>query len=308
MLKLVNNLIIFLLCVSLIGFFANFAQNDYGAVLTAISFWLIAGCFFIKALNEVTFFKKVLGIALFLFFISFILNFISEEILVFIYFSLLVFITFIYPVIGWLRQRNQAEKINWILYCKFLLFGFIFLGIYLKELHFFGAGILLSLSLLQVVIIFIEILKNRKEIIKNISGIIYFIFSLNVITLLIATTFKIQHWPGSLKMFQLSPYLFLTLIIVYIYAVLKKQQAFQNFNIDNKIILVLIAIINIHGVLRYFQIVPKIYRNDMPTTYYEIDAKANDLTGEGRKYMSIRNDFKVSYEALVEEIEGNQSK
>lgn len=306
--KIINNIIIFLLCLSLIGFFANFAQNDYGAVLTAFCFWLIAGCFFAKSLNELRTYKGIMTFVFFTYFMNFLLSFISEELTAIAFISTIIITTLIYPIAGMVIQRKDNNKTNWLLYFRYLFFGYLFFGIYLKELHFMGAGILMGLCLFQVFNYILELIYMRKAIIKNSSSFIYFIFSLDVIALLIATTFKIQHWPGAGLMFKLSPYLFLFLLISSIFAFYKKHEILQSFNTDAKILLVVITIINFHGVLRHFQIVPKIYRNEMPTAYYEIDAKANDLTEEGRKYMILKNDFRDSYDALYEQIQESKGK
>jgi hypothetical protein len=305
--KIINNILIFLLCVSLIGFFANFAQNDYGAVLTAICFWFIAGCFFIKAVNQLTIFKKAIGFSFLIFFLNLFINLLSEEITVIVLLVIVPTITIIYPTIAYLMQRKLDTKTNWLHYYRYLFLGLLFFGIYLKELHLIGAGVLMGICLFQVFNFIIELVYKRKEIFIHAYGIIYLVFLLDVMALFVATAFKIQHWPGSNLLFKISPYLFLFLIIGAIYSFIKKQEVLQKFTIDNKILLGIILVINMHGVLRYFKLVPRIYRNEMPAAYYEIDAKANDVTEEGRTYTKLRADFRDSYDDLYEQIQESRN-
>ncbi len=97
--KIINNIIIFLLCVSLIGFFANFAQNDYGALLTAICFWLVAGCFFIKVFKLLSYFKIVMACIFVLLLLSFVLTFIFEDFTAIVLILALLISNILYPLV-----------------------------------------------------------------------------------------------------------------------------------------------------------------------------------------------------------------
>ncbi len=126
----------------------------------------------------------------------------------------------------------------------------VFLGILFKMLHWPGAGILLTLGIFLLVMVFLPfaLINNFKASEKKGNRSLYIVTWITCLVVFTAMLFKIMHWPGAGYALLISlPFPFVVFLPVFL-AVTSK---YKNFNIYNTIaVLFLLALISaISGLL-----------------------------------------------------------
>ena len=126
----------------------------------------------------------------------------------------------------------------------------VFLGILFKMLHWPGAGILLTLGIFLLVMVFLPValINNFKASEKKGNRSLYIVTWITCLVVFTAMLFKIMHWPGAGYALLISlPFPFVVFLPVFL-AVTSK---YKNFNIYNTIaVLFLLALISaISGLL-----------------------------------------------------------
>lgn len=126
----------------------------------------------------------------------------------------------------------------------------VFLGILFKMLHWPGAGILLTLGIFLLVLVFLPValINNYKES-KNMGNrLLYIVTWITCLVVFTAMLFKIMHWPGAGYALLISlPFPFVVFLPVFLTVTSKNK----NFNIYNTVaVLFLLALISaISGLL-----------------------------------------------------------
>jgi hypothetical protein len=284
--KRIQNLIIFFLCLCVVGFFANFAQNDYGIQIVAFSILFVGLALCWLAVNELQHFKNVGKVLVLIWASPLILAFLPYDFMINLVFisllSLLVLIT-VFPFIVILLERKKENKTNFIKYFENTLLAFLCIGNHAKIAHVPGAGPLIVLSTLIMIPLIWDFFKQTKGFFKTKEGGFNLISSLQIILCIIGFSFKIQHWPGA-NYFIFSSVIFLVFaLILYVWNLIKiKNNIFKALHFTRKISMVSFAVMLLFFVFRLNGIAPKLYSNEFPNAYYELNEKANNLTAEGK--------------------------
>jgi len=73
------------------------------------------------------------------------------------------------------------------------------LGSFFKKMHWPGAGIMVSVGMLLIVLVFLPLyfISNHKEQVEKKNPVYAIVGYLTIALLLAGATFKIQHWPGA---------------------------------------------------------------------------------------------------------------
>jgi hypothetical protein len=296
--------IIFLLCLCVIGFFANFAQNDYGLKLSAISLMGVAGVLAINAWHSVKTFKMVYGIALSIPFVSLIGIVSPVSLIVPLLISLLLLIILL-PVATFFKERKTETQSALGDYYEYLFIIFLLAGMFYKMFYLPGAGPMIILSVLILLLYVVRFVRNASWF-KSSDGLSKILFHLSLGILVCGIAFKQQHWPGANDLFAWSRIVFLLFILAAVWMVFKEKKQLRTvFSPLHTILFWCMGIILLHGVLRKAEWVPAFYNNQMPSAYYEIDSKANPITAEGRLFEERKQQYLNYYEELTQTIQEN---
>lgn len=302
MLKEVNNTIIFLLCLMLIGFFANFAQNDYGMELIIFCCGLVSLSFYIKTFYQIIS-KKIFN-AIFAFsflcgiYIVFFVNgmegasrisFGHNNFFVFIT-AYIIFIfapSIIIPLLIVIKERKFKEKTISSNYFTSLFSAMFCLGIYMKEYKLAGASIVLILSGFIILPMLISFFKSMYSYIKAKNAIFLLLgFSkLFIGSTFVAFIFKTQHWPGSnLLLVCTFGLLGLNFILIMVNYYLKSNmnQLWTEQTFTTKTLFLCYTVTTVYVNLMRNDILPKVYSNNKPKALQELIIGSNDFTVEGR--------------------------
>jgi hypothetical protein len=303
--KQIQNTIIILLCLSIIGFFANFAQNDYGMQVVAYCILIVGICLCLLAVNELQHFKKVglfffslVVLPSFLSFISF--NYVPDFAFLFIILILLVLIT-LFPLIVFKMERKKENKTNFIKYFEYTFLSLLCIGNYMKILHLPGASPLIVLSVFIFTPLIWDLLKQSKGFYKSKEGLFYLLCSLQIVLCIIGFTFKIQHWPWA-NYFIFSSLIILGIVLfIYLYNLFKGgSNPFKPLFFTRKISVASFGIMLFFLLLRINGLVPKIYSNEFPNTFYELNEKGNNVTIEGKNYQKKADIYRDNYFQFIE--------
>jgi hypothetical protein len=304
--KTLNNLLIIVLCLMVVGFFANFAQNDYGMQIVIIGCLSLSALLFAKVYLTINynFYLKILSLIAFACattvfggsgFYSITLNnsFATSNFFLFFFSyigALLVFLIIlmlIIPILSLIIDRKLQRKSAITAYFEFLFLGLFCLGIYMKNTNKLGASVVLVISILIVLPLMINAMKIIVNSIKDktyalSSSILAYIFlSLTIV----AYIFKTQHWPGANTLVYLSSLsftlLFLCIIMLHFGFNVKFRPWWKTHTFSLHLILVCLSITTFYMYLRKENMMPDIYSNKMPKAYEEIKSKANGITNEG---------------------------
>jgi hypothetical protein len=303
--KQINNLIVITLCVSILGFFANWAQNDYG--MTTIAYcMLVCGtllfskCFLlIKHLRAASLFFLI-AMASYLFLIVFN-NYPGPEII----FSLLAVLAlfcpiFLVPLIIKKTELKAERKTDFISYFFQFFLAMFCIANYFKLSHLGGAGVLLVLSGLIIFPAFMEAILSFKQgiyerkLILFVQSMIYLVIGLVVL----AFIFMLQHWPGGKIFVYISTTLLLFAFIIILLGKIKGDILLQWWkSLDGVVKTTFISFVI---TLSYYylsrnNVAPKMYSNNYPPTLQEIVSKSNDITQEGREYLERADVYTSNY-------------
>jgi hypothetical protein len=335
-----------------IGFFANYAQNEYGLRLAGFSLSLLSGLFLINSLTALKTsrpFTDTLMLSLALVCVSshhppttLILIPVSSFLFVLIhliaskfrgksnlkawsigaYLQVLIpswaviptifsepviyimigyLILVLQPIFIFFRERKSENKSSIKHYYEFLFIGMLCQGISFKGFHYAGSSMILVLSMLIAVLYIHQIIMERKSF-KGWTGLSRLILMISFGAMVMGIVFKAQHWPGANQMMMGARNIFLLMLISYPLAIYKEQmKAGSALGPVKALLLPIMLVITLHGTLRSLEWVPPFYSNSMPAAYEEIDAKANNITAEGRKYMKIKSDYQDEYYGMKDE-------
>lgn len=312
--KNLHSLIIFLLCLTVVGFFANFAQNDYGMRIIVFDslilcfLFLRIGFFQIKR-NKTT--KILMSLSLFsgllLLFSLWPVSEISLPFQINIYFLVVIVSAFLLipalflPIYQWLIDRKQPEKHITTDYFISIFIALFCLAIYLKFNALVGGGVIMIFSGLIVIPCLISFFKNifhaTKE--KDLPLFLTALSYLFIATTMVAFVFKNQHWPGS-NLLLFASFITYTIILIVGLFIHFYQKNFHSFwgnkSFTFRTLLLSFSITTLYVILMRNDLAPEVYSNYSPKALQEMVSKANDFTEEGRLYSKKARCYKEQYD------------
>lgn len=321
--KQINNSIIFLLSIMVIGFFANFAQNDYGMFLVVICCLCLSFLFFSKTylLVHKPFFKLLLLIPLLSLLLCFIMQFffrasndslmhVNHVFFLVVYvcasICLMLFSLLIIPLSIFISERKKVSKTIDLQYFETVFLGLFSFSIYLKSSHLMGASVILVLSGLVLVPYIFVIIRMLvyiwKE--KNFSLINTINLYLFVCLIFVAYIFKSQHWPGAKNLVDLS---FFQLIVLLIWSTISHftispfKSWWPNLSFMSRLMGICFLITSCYMMLRKNDIAPNIYSNELPKAFQELKGQANNISLEGKKYAKLSSIYENEYDQFIHE-------
>jgi hypothetical protein len=298
-----------------VGFFANFAQNDYGLAMVPYAM-LIIGVLLIELLRHSIIKYKKLGFSLYLmvFFpvLSMFIYVYDKGDTYLIVSSGVLMLGFLYnllvvPTVIYFKEKNtKVDKVNFINYFELIFLCLIPIAIYLKSNHLIGGGILMGTSMLILIPYFFNIIKKLKEFLQHKSSLFLFhiLVYLYISLSLLGTVFKMQHWPGSNLLTIITLSVLCITILMYIYQkLLKKEELnlFQSLQPISKIVFVTFCVTGIWLALKFADLAPGVYSDELPSAMQTLKANANDVTIEGKEYQRRYNIYKQNLDKFVYE-------
>jgi hypothetical protein len=308
------HIIIFLLCVCLVGFFANFAQNDYG--LTMVHYGLLAvGVLFLDMMRLSILKYKIAGYFVHLMVLFPVLslfadlNDLSEEFLmgyVFSMFAGFIFNSIVLPVALFFKERKSGSNdISFLRYYELLFLCLLLIGLYLKSNHYPGASVLMVLSMLMIIPAFIRLIQLVKLLLQGqyLSAFFQLLVCIFVPLCIVGSVFKFQHWPGAdLILFITMPIMFISFVILILISYWKKQGTlFSHTNSAIKTAYFSFCTIILWLVLRYAGVAPSVYSDRYPKGMQILGANANNVTKEGKEFEKRYEIYEENLDRFVEE-------
>ena len=307
--KRIQNLIIFFLCLCLMGFFANFAQNDYG--LTMVNYSLLAVAVLFIDMMRLSIIKyKIAGYFIYLMvlyplmavFVD--LQDISEEFLMFYVLSLLagfIYSAIVLPVVLFFKERKLCSaQISFLSYYELLFLSVLLVGFNLKLNHYAGAGVLLYLSMLIVFPTFIRLIQLIKLLISGqyISAVFQLLVCVFITLTIVSTVFKQQHMPGADSLLYICrPIMFISVLLLLFITYFKKEiRPFTHTNPAMKTAYFSFCVTILWVSLYYAGVAPSVYSDRYPKGMQMLRAKANGFNAEGKE-------FDKKYEIYIENLE-----
>jgi hypothetical protein len=320
--KRIQNLIIFFLCLCVVGFFANFAQNDYGLAIVRYAM-LIIGVLMLELLRHTIIEYKKLGYSLYImiFFpvLSMFIYVYDKGDTYFIVSSIALFFGYLHnlilvPLVIYFKERKtRTPKVNFRNYFELIFLCLIPIAIYLKANYLIGGGILLGTSMLIVIPYLFSIVKVLRAFAVNKSSLhvfqtlAYLFISLSVL----GTVFKQQHWPGanSISPIALS-FLFFSILMALYQKLFKKEKGnlFESMQSITKIVFVTFCVTGLWLSLKMIDLAPAVYSDDDPTAMQLLKANANDFTAEGKEYKRRHIIYEKNIDKFVHERNTEQIK
>ena len=159
----------------------------------------------------------------------------------------------------------------------------VFIGTIFKVNHFPGAGIMLTLGLLGLVVLFLPLalINHYRSEDSNKSKSLYIVTWVTCFVVFISMLFKIQHWPfaGTLLIIALPlPY------VIFLPVFINVTSKNKNFNIYNTVaVLLLLAINSIFAALLALNVAKDRIDDsyDLANNYDRIEAVLNRLPAAG---------------------------
>ena len=307
------HLIIFFLCLCVVGFFANFAQNDYG--LTMVNYSLLAVAVLFIDMMRLSIIKyKIAGYFIYLMVLYPVmavfvdLQDISEG---FFMVSLAGFIysAIVLPVVLFFKERKLGSaEISFLNYYELLFLSVLLVGFNLKSNNYAGAGVLLSLSMLIVFPTFIRLIQLIKLLISGqyISAVFQLLVCVFITLTIVSTVFKLEHWPGANSLLYICrPIMFISVLLLLFITYLKKEiRPFTHINPGIKIAYFSFCVTILWVSLYYAGVAPSVYSDRYPKGMQMLGAQKNGFNAEGRE---VGRKYEIYIENL-EHFEEEQNK
>ena len=299
------HLIIFFLCLCVVGFFANFAQNDYG--LTMVNYSLLAVAVLFIDMMRLSIIKyKIAGYFIYLMVLYPVmavfvdLQDISEG---FFMVSLAGFIysAIVLPVVLFFKERKLGSaEISFLNYYELLFLSVLLVGFNLKSNNYAGAGVLLSLSMLIVFPTFIRLIQLIKLLISGqyISAVFQLLVCVFITLTIVSTVFKQQHMPGADSLLYICrPIMFISVLLLLFITYFKKEiRPFTHTNPAMKTAYFSFCVTILWVSLYYAGVAPSVYSDRYPKGMQMLGAQKNGFNAEGRE-------FGRKYEIYIENLE-----
>lgn len=316
--KQINALIIILLCLIVIGFFANFAQNDYGMQMVSFSCLLLSVLFYFKTYSEVKP-RKYFNIFLLLSILCGLRLVISigtetsenisfADMNVYIFLAAILIFLFvpmlIIPIWLSILERKLNSKTITINYFLNLFVAMFCLSIYLKGKSLAGAGVI---TVMSGFVIFPMLFVSIKMIIKAINekAILYLLSSFSYLFIgvnLVAFVFKSQHWPGS-NLFLYTAFLIFGLFVLTILLFKYRGNSISLFWNENvftvKTLIITFIVTTTYVNFMRMNLVPGIYSNFRPKGFQELVNSSDKFTKQGKANTNKAEIYRKYYEDFM---------
>jgi Flp pilus assembly pilin Flp len=308
------HLIIFFLCLCLVGFFANFAQNNYG--LTMVNYSLLAVALLSLDMMRISIIKyKIAGCFIYLMVLYPVmavfvdLQDIGEEFLMVYVLSMLagfIYNAIVLPVVLFFKERKlRSDEISFLNYYELLFLSVLLVGFNLKSNHYPGAGPTLSLSVLIVIPALIRLVQLIKLLIsgKYLSAVFQLLVFVFISLTMVGTVFKMQHWPGANSLLDIcKPVMFISVLLLLFITYFKKGVApFTHINQGMKTAYFSLCATIIWLTFHSAGIAPSIYSDRYPKGMQMLGAKANGINAEGKEFEKRYEIYFENLEHFVEE-------
>jgi len=309
--KLIQNLVIIFLCTMLLGFFANFAQNDYGSLIIGLSLLAISTLLFAKTfilIKHQKIWRWAIVLSYVLILISFLaINILQETSFLLVLFSIIFPTTFL-PLIIFFSERKKTTKTNFFEYFFTFCIALFSLGMYFKIFHLSGGAAIRVWFLVLVFPMLLRIFQLIKQSIKEktSSPFLPILFLFFMTAWMIGFAFKMQHWPGANNIL-ISSYIFLGLLIISILMVAKKGKKFLWFTSQiwiAKTMFICFLVITLYYNLSRNKLAPQLYSNEFPPAMEELLSKDNNLfTPEGKENHRRASVYREYYYTFLDNLE-----
>jgi len=303
-------LIILLLCLCILGFFANWAQNDYGMKLVNYCMLAITAC--IAGLGFITIkknvFIKVLHALSYLSLFSCGFFFYSdwiEPLFFLLFFSGLLIPMVLLPLLIFITERRKTEKTNLFNYSTTVFLSIFCIGNSYKISHWSGAGPLLVLSGLialpffyKAFLLLSNYLKTKKTFLF-IETLLYLFIAFNFIGYI----FMMQSWPYGKPIAYLSFLLGGLVLILIAFHFYRKENItawWANVYWLPRVAFVCLLITSSSYVLRKQNLIPQNYSNDYPYALQYMWDNRNNITTEGKELDRKAEIYWQNYMSFVE--------
>jgi Flp pilus assembly pilin Flp len=308
------HLIIFFLCLCLVGLFANFAQNDYG--LTMVNYSLLAVAVLFLEMMRLSIIKyKIAGYFIYLMVLYPVmavfvdLQDIGEEFLMVYVLSMLagfIYNAIVLPVVLFFKERKlRNTEISFLNYYELLFLSVLLVGFNLKSNHYPGAGPTLSLSVLIVIPALIRLVQLIKLLVsgKYLSAVFQLSVFVFITLTMVGTVFKIQHWPGANSLLDIcKPVMFISVLLLLFITYLKKGVApFTHINQGMKTAYFSLCATVIWLTFHSAGIAPSVYSDTYPKCMQMLRAQANNVTKEGIEFGRRYDIYEENLDHFVEE-------
>lgn len=314
--KQIQQFIIFLLCTTVLGLFANWAQNDYAHWIISVSLFLISLLFLLAAflvLRGYKFFQISFGVLVLLLPILPIVDLIQSYflqgnlellgILLSISALCIPIAGLLLPLVMFIKQVFRKSRLPLIDFTFYLYPALYTAGIAFKLNQFPGANFLFILSgliiipLLVQAVLFLKESRNRQT--RNPLPAV--LLCLLIGTCWLGTLFKVMHWPGAGILAAISIFLLPVLIIIFIYSLFKPGivPEIMRLNWHLRTFGIVFIFISIYGVLSIWQIAPAYYSTEYPPALQELISRSDDVTEQGRKNSKQAQIYRENYRRFI---------
>jgi hypothetical protein len=308
--KQLNNLLIIALCVTVLGFFANWAQNDYGMQLIGYCMLVCSALLFTHAFLQLQSANAVKALYIFtMACYGFLIIFNSHKFPDVIFVSAstiaLFFPIIIIPIAIKMSERKQEHKTDLFYYVVHVFLAMFCSGNYFKIYHLTGAGPLIVMSGFIVFPLITHALFEIKNGLKNksinyfTSAFIHVFVGLDIVAFIFIT----QHWPGGKELIYTSFVFAWLAIFAFISGKFKIEMIKDRWNYLNfisKTAYFCFIIISAYYFLSRNNIAPKIYSNTLPPSLDELYAKENEITKEGKLFAKRKKVYETNYYNFLE--------
>lgn len=308
----IHQFIVLLLCITAVGIFANWAQNDYGLRIISVSLFGACILFLLGALTTLRGHRFIQAIFLFLSLIP-ILQPIAEwmslddesinrvmTVAVFCSACLGLVLPLILLLLRFFGKLHLSVK-NLVFY---LYPAFFTAAIGFKLNHFGGANVLLVISGLMVPTMLFEAFGFWNEYRASQVPFVWpkILLCLMIALSWLAAVFKLMHWPGADILGVSGIVSVLVMFGFVVLALLKKGLSAEFFRLSwsLKTIGIVFMIITVHTMLRMRNLAPAFYTTEYPIALEELVSKSDNVSSEGRKNRKRADAFRDHYRSLTE--------
>jgi len=328
--KYTNNIVYVSLALMVLGFFANFAQNDYGMTLVGVSLATISFCFAVKIYIDS---KHTKWLARFNagFMVVVLVNFgmfgilektysLPDVIIMPLEIISISYAALLAPIVNifhYFKHKQLADSKNILSnYFGNNFFVLFCLGGASKCLQIQGVSIFLVLS--GGLFLFFSLIVAFRYLINNIKtnitcAFLFFSLWLFLLSGILGMIFKIQHWPGANFLNSATGIIFILFLVLSItYHFISKVSITNilktelNWNIRLWFASCIIIQLWVFG--RLVDISPQFYSDNIPEAIYMLGEKANQFTKEGKEYIIKEKEFHNNYGNFLDNRENRKLK
>ena len=304
--RIISGILIFVL----VGFFANFAHNDYGLSIVKYGL-LLVGIFQVFIIHNILKYGKNLFTVLILTFFSCAVaaDITPESIQDFFLITqiFIIFALWFFPLFLLLFERKSSVKTHLINYIDAYFIFMLSTSFFYKIDSRFGASVLLVLSLPYLLyLICLVTVQFLKMIFKKSAFDNQNLLRLGLGLFCAGTVFKIQHWPFANNLILISNFVLPLSVIILFVDARRKKVSFLPQGFSLKILFITLSIMTFYQILARFSLNPPLYFNNLPIAMYEYEGILGDEKINMEKFYTYEEeyrDFRISMEKVENDTE-----